>query len=335
MLGSSPSRPHEKSALTRILDQARESAATAAGLTTMGAILWIGLSDRVVSAFARSREELETMQTWKGMFFVLIMGIGLYITLRVLLARDAKRALVQLQAERALVALEHQRNAEMVAAAIAHDVRNNLSVIRMVGAELAEAGRLDPDQHEALGDLQQAVDHASALMGRLKDAWRREEPDPVEADVAALAERVTQLVQRHPAVRRCALQVHLAPDLPVLVGYPRLVEQALLNLILNAAQAAGSAAVVEVCAARQGEDVLLSVDDNGPGVPPALAQRIFEPLFTTRAEGTGLGLLSVQLAARVHQGEVALQRSPLGGARFTLLLRRGVAGESSAGGANT
>lgn len=320
----------DSAAPLRMFEQARQSAATAAGFYTMAAILWIGLSDRMVALFATTREQLELVQIWKGLFFVTMTGLLIYVTLRVLLHRDAARALMALQSERALAALEHQRNAELLASAIAHDVRNNLMVIRMVGAELSEDAALPPQHRAALSDLEAAAEDANALIVRLKDAWRREEPQPISTDLGAVVDRVVQLAHRHPAVRGCALRAIGEPGLRALQGFPRLIEQALLNLILNAAQAAGPEGEIEVRWAAAGDALQLSVEDNGPGVPAAVAARIFEPLFTTRAEGTGLGLVSVQLAARVHRGGVELDRSRLGGARFTLRLREGCADGATA-----
>jgi len=94
---------------------------------------------------------------------------------------------------------------------------------------------------------------------------------------------------------------------------------ALLNLVTNAMQACGGGGAIELSARRSGDGVELSVSDNGPGVAPEALPRLFEPFFTTRPQGTGLGLAVVQAVAHAHDGEVSVATSA-SGTRFTMRL---------------
>jgi signal transduction histidine kinase len=101
-----------------------------------------------------------------------------------------------------------------------------------------------------------------------------------------------------------------------------LLRQVFGNLVRNAVeacQAAGVAARVEIRGDADDRLCRISVDDNGPGVPDAARAKIFQPFFTTRSRGTGLGLAIVLKLVVIHNGRVSVGESPLGGAAFQLV----------------
>jgi signal transduction histidine kinase len=137
--------------------------------------------------------------------------------------------------------------------------------------------------------------------------------------VAATIGQIVELARRHPDVRFCALRMgDTAPG--VLPLHKELFEQAVLNLIVNAAQAAGSRGQIELAVVRTAQALVLEVHDNGPGISDEKADAIFEAGFTTKSAGSGLGLLSVQAFAASCRGRISVARSPLGGAVFRLAL---------------
>jgi len=115
-------------------------------------------------------------------------------------------------------------------------------------------------------------------------------------------------------------------SLPARAGYKgiaSIIERAVLNLVINAADAAGPQARVWVSLYSGSEGSwTISVEDNGPGVAPDMRVEILEPFFTTKPDGSGLGLASVVACARFHGGFVLVDDSQLGGARFRLTLAR-------------
>jgi signal transduction histidine kinase len=105
-------------------------------------------------------------------------------------------------------------------------------------------------------------------------------------------------------------------------GTETIVQRAVLNLLLNAGEAAGPDQQVRL--ELRGVDAgsrRITVDDSGPGIPEELQARILEPFYTTKADGTGLGLASVVSCANLHDGTVEIGDSSLGGARFILTIR--------------
>ncbi|MCH8505728.1 MAG: ATP-binding protein, partial [Ectothiorhodospiraceae bacterium] len=118
---------------------------------------------------------------------------------------------------------------------------------------------------------------------------------------------------------------------PDLLADPVRLEQVLVNLMKNAMQA--GATQLEVSWVVSADDsITVVVDDDGPGVPASIRERLFEPFFTTKSvgEGTGLGLAVVHGIIAEHGGQVEVQESPMGGARFAIRLPVNPAEESNA-----
>ncbi len=111
-------------------------------------------------------------------------------------------------------------------------------------------------------------------------------------------------------------------DLPAVVCAPGQLNQAVLNILTNAVQAAGPGGRVSLSTAVVGDEALIRVSDSGPGVPEELADRVFDPFFTTRpvGEGTGLGLSIAHTVVAEHGGRISLEDAPGGGAAFTIHL---------------
>jgi signal transduction histidine kinase len=149
------------------------------------------------------------------------------------------------------------------------------------------------------------------------------------ADLAARAELLAGEVLRRrgvslvrPASDAVAAEIEVDPEL---------VSQALLDLVTNAAEAVASGGRIELRARSEPEAVVLAVADDGPGVAAEDRERIFEPFYTTKASGTGLGLAMVERIARAHGGAIRLVSGagagPRGsGACFEVVLPRGGCG---------
>jgi two-component system C4-dicarboxylate transport sensor histidine kinase DctB len=130
------------------------------------------------------------------------------------------------------------------------------------------------------------------------------------------------------------LEIDLAPDLPPVVGGPVRLEQVLVNVITNAADAVDGLPDRRILLAAQAtpEGARITLRDHGPGVPPALRERIFDPFFSTKEVGKGLGLgLSISYnIVKDFGGDLAVMDAPGGGALFVIDLRRADPVESRA-----
>jgi signal transduction histidine kinase len=97
------------------------------------------------------------------------------------------------------------------------------------------------------------------------------------------------------------------------------LRRALSNLFRNAAEAMGGRGTIDVTVVGEGRGVVVTVADHGPGIPPDLRGRVFEPYMTTKVDGTGLGLALVRQTVEAHSGTIAASETPGGGATFTLV----------------
>jgi two-component system NtrC family sensor kinase len=107
---------------------------------------------------------------------------------------------------------------------------------------------------------------------------------------------------------------------PVLWCSPALLNQVVMNIVSNAADAIEGSGRIEITVTAEGADYVILIEDSGPGVPSHLQERIFEPFFTTKpiGSGTGLGLAIAYSVVEAHEGSIIIGRSPLGGASFKI-----------------
>jgi signal transduction histidine kinase len=138
-------------------------------------------------------------------------------------------------------------------------------------------------------------------------------------DLRAAAERVLDLLEPQAQAVSVHLERRLEPVSPVAGDAGRL-QQALMNLVLNAIQATPKDGWVRIELAMQGKQVGIVIEDSGPGIPPDARPRIFEPFFTTKEGGSGLGLPLVHSIIEQHGGSIVLDPRREGGARFAIHL---------------
>ena len=228
-----------------------------------------------------------------------------------------------------------------LSASLAHEIRNPLASIRSATEQLARrrARSLEPtaddDDERILHDLVvREADRLSRLLADFLDFARARVTRVSRIDLGALANAASMIAASHPdRGAGVQVQVNVAPDLPPVEGDEDLLHRAVFNLVLNAVQAVGpdGHVFVEVDRYRPvgehgassalvtGELLTVSVTDDGPGVPPELKDRLFEPFVTGKTGGTGLGLPVVHRAVEAHRG-VVLVDALARGTRFTMLL---------------
>lgn len=294
-------------------DRLIRSAAISALVYVVLATVYILVSGRIATMLAGSLEQLQTIEAVKGLVFVGVTG-ALFFILSLSWWRNAR------QQRNLLIQGERRAVASMYSATLAHDLNNMLMGLAGLVEELKEH---EPD-NDHIARLRNSVEQAllslAPLSKRMASAARQfQSGETAEVDLAATLAQVADLARRHPDVRFCTLRLGEIPPV-VLSLHKDLLEQAVLNLIVNAAQAAGPHGQIELLAKRTDHSIAVEVHDNGPGIPPDKADAIFEAGYTTKASGSGLGLLSVQAFAASCRARVSVARSPLGGAVFQLAI---------------
>jgi PAS domain S-box-containing protein len=207
-------------------------------------------------------------------------------------------------------------------AGIAHEFRNGLATIHGY-ARLLDLDRLPADSRPYVLGIREETDTLGAVVRNFLNFAKPTELMLGPVDTHTLVKRAVEEIRGEAVSRGGAVEVR-GEFIPV-HGDEVLLRQAFGNLCRNALEACTEAGVtphivIESAPDRAQRIVRIAVIDNGPGVPPAMASKIFMPFVTTRARGTGLGLAVVQKIIVTHNGRVTVQPEPGGGTRFTVSL---------------
>ncbi len=227
-------------------------------------------------------------------------------------ARSARRGELVTDA----AALQRQAMVGELTASFAHEVRNPLTGVRSLAQRLAEDEVDDPTRRRYSEVIVREVGRVERIVADLLAVSRRgvrRPPDSGPIELAPLFDDLRILLT--PRADRSGVELRV-PALDVRVSAPReTLAQVLLNLLLNAIEHSPAGGRVELRAERDGDAAVIAVRDQGPGVPPADRERIFEPLFSLRG-GSGLGLSIVRRIANESGWTIDLADAPGGGAEF-------------------
>jgi two-component system, NtrC family, C4-dicarboxylate transport sensor histidine kinase DctB len=288
--------------------------ATYLSLTYLGiAGIYIRISSHLAASLARTVDELETMERFKGQVFVIVTGGLLWGLSWFFFSRLQRSAEERARERHALMLVQSKAYAGELAATVAHDFNNLLLVLRSGVDEVAESGGHAVDT--TLSEMRIALDGAKNLTERLARAAKGDRAG--RQDIHSLASIVTEttcLIRKLPRLSGRTVEV-VAPAAAFTLLDPVVVEQIVVNLLLNAADACGKGGTVRLDVGEDAGHVWLVVHDNGPGLPDSEHLAVVEPIRSTKG-GLGLGLLSVRACAEAGNGQLTIGRSPLGGARF-------------------
>jgi signal transduction histidine kinase len=228
------------------------------------------------------------------------------------LNRELSQSLAELAAaQQALVHRERLAALGEMSVSVAHEVRNPLAVIANAVAALTRLARPEDNSTawELLGFMSEEVARLDQLVHGLLDFARPQEPRLLTQPLGSVVEGALQAALRSvPGSSRVRVTRAVEPELPDSPLDAQLLHLALSNLFTNALQAmpqGGSLHVKLHREVREGQLLArLAITDSGPGIPPEVLARVFEPFYTTRAAGTGLGLAIVRRIVDAHQGEV-------------------------------
>jgi two-component system sensor histidine kinase AtoS len=205
-----------------------------------------------------------------------------------------------------------------MAAVVAHEVKNPLAGIRgalqIIGGRLPETSR----DRAILGDIVARLDSLNEIVQDLLVFARPREPKLAPVELARLLEDTAALLKKDPA--HASADVSIAGDRPTIQADAEQLQTVFLNLLLNAAQASGSASGVRVTVTSEGRTCRVAITDRGPGIPQALLEKVFEPFFTTKHRGTGLGLPTAKRVIERHNGTIEFETPQGGGTTVVVTL---------------
>ena len=204
-----------------------------------------------------------------------------------------------------------------VAAGIAHEIRNPLNAVKGF-ATLMNSGLSDPEKHERWANLiATGVVEIEAIVASMLSFARPESLEPSTIDSETLVSEAIEAATGSTEVDAVVIQQEIESF--AFVGDHIKLRQALRNLLANAKDALAGRGQLRIELHQRSDEVVAIVSDSGPGFPADARERAFDPFFTTRAEGTGLGLSLVNTIAELHggQAQIAPAASELGGARVS------------------
>jgi two-component system, NtrC family, sensor histidine kinase PilS len=215
-----------------------------------------------------------------------------------------------------------------LSASLAHEIRNPLAAIRSAVEQLAHRVGDDEDEQTLARLVMRESERLNRLLSEFLDFSRVRAGEFVRLDLTELVRDTLRIAQEHPSTR--GVQMTVEGDETPIDADKDLMHRIVSNLVLNAAQALDGRGTVTVSVARVAvgdrppgsleRSIRLMVRDDGPGIPEAVRERLFEPFVTGRQGGTGLGLAIVQRAVAAHRGVILVDSSPRHGTTFTIYL---------------
>ncbi|MBX5157671.1 PAS domain-containing protein [Rhizobium sp. NZLR8] len=237
------------------------------------------------------------------------------------------RRLSQLEAE-----LAHSSRVStlgQLTASIAHEVNQPLGAVMTNGnAALRWLNRDVPDLEEAQAALRRVIseaERAAEIIQRTRSLAKKGEPIRTECDLGDLLADVEKLVHRETTSMGCELKVEALPSAVWLTVDPIQIQQVLINLIVNAAQAMRGQPgrrLIRLSTSISGESVRLQVSDNGPGFNTSSADCLFDPFYTTKGDGMGIGLSVAKTIVEAHGGSITARIDGSSGSIFEFTIPR-------------
>jgi PAS domain S-box-containing protein len=228
------------------------------------------------------------------------------------------------RAHQALIQSEKLATTGRLAASLAHEINNPLqTVIGCLGLaeETMEAGEDDVETYVSMAHDE--LQRAARIVSRLRDLSRPSERERGEpTDVNRLVDGVLEVSRKDLKDHRIRIVRHLEDDLPRPMVMPDRMKQVLLNLLLNARDAMPRGGELHVGTGyhEEKDEVVITVTDQGAGIPQELMDRLFDPFFSTKEEGTGLGLFVSQNIMQEHGGRIEVESKVGDGATFKVVL---------------
>jgi len=260
------------------------------------------------------------------LYNVVALVTGLLVEKEQRARREVEQKVVELQAmEQQLVRAGRLHSLGELSAGLAHEIKNPLASLKAAAAIVADEIPESSPRRKMVTILQKEIDRMAALLERFLAFARPGQMTFAPIKLAHVLEQAVALVKPQADVRRVTLQVDGLSPATVVRGDADKLTQILLNVLLNAAQFSPEGGRVQVrCQERalpHGRFAVVSVLDEGPGIPAADRERIFDPFFSTREQGTGLGLAIASRLMDEHGGYIEVGDPPGKGAELRLSFR--------------
>src|SRR5271157_590109 len=245
------------------------------------------------------------------------------------LGRDFNDMVAQLKASREEIQRLHQTQMSRaehfatlgeLAAGLAHEIRNPLAgiagVIEIVSRDLPDTS----PARNVMEDAKQEAVQINRILTELLDTARPKPPQFRVSDVCSTAEHAVMFARQQAITKRIMIELEITDTIPPVEHDPNQINQVLLNLLLNAIQSMDKPGTIRVSLQHEENSVLITVADEGKGIPPEHLPNIFRPFFTTKGHGTGLGLSLARRIVESHGGHIDVTSEVGKGTQFLVRL---------------
>ncbi len=229
------------------------------------------------------------------------------------LGRDFNEMVAELEASREEIQRLHQTQMSRaehfatlgeLAAGLAHEIRNPLAgiagVIEIIGRDLPP----NSPARSVIKDAKEEAVQINRILTELLEIARPKPPQFRIGDMCSTVEHAVMFARQQAITKRIVVELEIKDVIPPVEHDPNQINQVLLNLLLNAIQSMDKPGVIRVSLESDGDDVLITVADEGKGISPEHLPNIFRPFFTTKGHGTGLGLSLARRMVEAHNGHI-------------------------------
>ncbi|MHB8066674.1 MAG: ATP-binding protein [Desulfobaccales bacterium] len=280
----------------------------------------------VVEVSGRVGEVMHQVLFLVGLFFLVMLIAGGGFTVMALVWNKALNWEVDLKTRELkeshdrLLRAEHFAAVGEAAAYVSHEIKNPLMVIGGMIRQLARRFGEDQAAGEKFTIVIDEVRRLESFLGELRDFTRPAIPVIQKVDLNQVIHEVQALMQEAAKEKGISMTDRLHWDLPTVEADRNQMKQVLVNLINNAMEATEEAGMITLASGVTDGQIWFSVQDTGKGMDPETLEKIFNPFFTTKDKGTGLGLAVINKIVIDHQGTIEVASAPGAGSIFTIKL---------------
>jgi two-component system, NtrC family, sensor histidine kinase HydH len=261
-----------------------------------------------------------------GFFLLLLIGtsyvlVGAVFSWNRVLSHEVDEKTEELrQSHERLLRSERFAAVGEAAAYVSHEIKNPLMVIGGFARQLVRNPEVPQTAGAKLRIISDEVRRLENFLGELRDFTRPAVPTKVAGNLNALVQEVATMMQETAKEMNIQLVTNLAANVPDVSFDPNQMKQVLINLIKNALEAIDGGGEITLSTSFQDAQINLSVQDNGKGIDPEIIPDIFNPFFTTKKTGTGLGLAVINKIVEDHHGTINVRSTQGQGTTFTIHL---------------
>ena len=206
-----------------------------------------------------------------------------------------------------LIQAERLATAGKMSASFAHEIRNPLSSMRMLAQMLMQKPEMSVEKHQqSVRYILEEIERIDTIVKGLMDFARPTTLDLKEQPITPVLQAVLDLMEANLAHHKIQLVLDLLPETPELQFDSDKLKQAFMNVVLNAMEAMPQGGTLRVSTFTEGDRICIKVEDTGVGIPADDLEHLFEPFFTRKTRGTGLGLANVKRILEEHGGSVEI-----------------------------